>query len=134
MFRSLRILSAKSDRVMPKRRRQARRHPAGHLRPITKRTTFSYDTEERRVAFEGAWQRGGQDLFGVFGDLIVNEAANTEIAEMIYEKIDEAVADPVVASKLKPQGTPLGGRRLCLDTDYYAMFNRSNVTTGRCSG
>jgi cyclohexanone monooxygenase len=110
------------------RRRQARRHPAGHLRPITKRTTFSYDTEERRVAFEGAWQRGGQDLFGVFGDLIVNEAANTEIAKMIYEKIDEAVADPGVASKLKPQGTPLGGRRLCLDTDYYAMFNRSNVS------
>jgi len=110
------------------RRSRARRHPAGHLRPITKRTTFSYDNDERRAAFEGAWQRGGQDLFGVFGDLIVDEAANAEIAAMIHEKIDEAVADSAIAAKLKPRGTPLGGRRLCLDTDYYAMFNRSNVT------
>ncbi len=110
------------------RRAQARRHPAGHLRPLTKRTTFSYDDAERQEAFEGAWQRGALEIFGVFGDLIVDETANIEVARLIHQKIDAAVADPVTAAALKPQKTPFGGRRICLDTDYYATFNRDNVT------
>ncbi len=110
------------------RRQKARRHPAGHLRPLTKRATFSYSAEERRDAFEGAWQRGAQDIFGVFGDLIVNEAANAEIVELIHQKIDEEISDPAVAAALKPRGSPFGARRICLDTDYYATFNRDNVT------
>ena len=110
------------------RRAQARRHPAGHLRPLTKRTTFSYSDSERREAFEGAWQRGGLEIFGVFGDLLVDETANAEVARLIHQKIDAAVADPATAAALKPQGTPLGGRRVCLDTEYYATFNRASVT------
>jgi hypothetical protein len=77
----------------PERRQQARRHPAGHLRPLTKRSTFDYDEAERRAAFDKAWTRGGLDLFGAFGDLIVDEAANHEIAKLIHEKIDETVKD-----------------------------------------
>jgi cyclohexanone monooxygenase len=110
------------------RRQKARRHPAGHLRPITDRKTFSYEPQERRSAFDGAWESGGLDLFGVFGDLVVDEAANDEVAQMIHRKIEETVADPTTAAALKPTGNPLGGRRVCLDTDYYAMFNRENVT------
>ncbi len=110
------------------RRAQARRHPAGHLRPLTERATFSYNEAERDEAFEGAWQRGGLEIFGVFGDLLVDEAANAEVARLIHQKIDDAVADPVTAAALKPQGAPLGGRRICLDTAYYATFNRENVT------
>ena len=109
------------------RRALARRHPAGHLRPLGKRATFSYSDEERRKEFEGAWQRGGLDLFGVFCDLIVDERANEEVARLIYEKIDEAIDDPVTAAALKPRRDPLGGRRVCLDTDYYKTFNRKNV-------
>src|SRR5690606_32503503 len=37
------------------------------------------------------------------------------------------VADPAIAQKLTPQGYPLGSKRLCLDTDYYATYNRANV-------
>ena len=109
------------------RRAAARRHPAGHLRPLTQRTTFSYAEDERRGEFDGAWQRGGLDLFGVFGDLLVDEQANEEVARLIYEKIDETVDDPDTAAALKPRRDPLGGRRVCLDTDYYKMFNRDNV-------
>ncbi len=112
----------------PARRAKARRHPAGHLRPLTNRATFSYDDRERRAQFDGAWHRGGLEIFGVFGDLIVDEAANEEVARLIHEKIDETIADPATAEALKPRGSPLGGRRVCLDTDYYAMFNRDNVT------
>jgi len=110
------------------RRQEARRHPAGHLRPLTRRATFSYTEHERREAFDMAWQRGGLEIFGVFGDLIVNEQANAEIVRLIYQKIDEEVASPEVAAALKPRGTPFGGRRICLDTDYYTMFNRPDVT------
>ena len=111
----------------PQRRVEARRHPAGHLRPLTKRTTFSYADDERQLLFDGAWQRGGLDLFGVFGDLIVDEEANFEVARLIHDKIDETVDDPVTAAALKPHRDPLGGRRVCLDTDYYKSFNRANV-------
>jgi cyclohexanone monooxygenase len=34
----------------------------------------------------------------------------------------------VVAEALVPRGYPLGTKRLCVDTDYYATFNRENVT------
>ena len=111
----------------PHRRAEARQHPAGHLRPLTNRATFSYADDERQLVFDGAWQRGGLDLFGVFGDLIVDEKANFEVARLIHDKIDETVDDPVTAAALKPHRDPLGGRRVCLDTDYYKTFNRANV-------
>ena len=111
----------------PARREQARRHPAGHLRPLTDRKTLSVEEPERRALFEGAWASGGLDLFGEFGDLIVSEPANHVIADLIHEKIGEIVVDPDKAEALKPRDNPLGGRRICLDTDYYATFNRENV-------
>ena len=37
-------------------------------------------------------------------------------------------ASPAVAETLVPTGYPLGTKRMCLDTGYYATFNRSNVT------
>ncbi len=111
----------------PERRALARRHPAGHLRPLTNRKTLSIEEDERRTRFDKAWTTGGLDLFGEFGDLLVDEAANVEVARLIYEKIDALVDDPRVADALKPRNTPFGGRRVCLDTDYYATFNRDNV-------
>ena len=110
------------------RRESARRHPAGHLRPLTKRTTFSYKDDERLESFERAWQRGGLEILGTFGDLVVDEIANAEIVRLIHNKIDEEIADPAVAAVLKPQSSPFGARRICLDTDYYATFNRDNVS------
>ena len=110
------------------RRERARRHPAGHLRPLTKRTTFSYKDDERLESFERAWQRGGLEILGTFGDLVVDEIANAEIVRLIHNKIDEEIADPAVAAVLKPQSSPFGARRICLDTDYYATFNRVNVS------
>lgn len=110
------------------RRALARRHPAGHLRPLTTRETLSFDAETRQIMFEGAWKRGGLELFGEFGDLGVDEQANVEIARLIHDKIDTIVTDKTVAELLKPRSEPLGGRRICLDTDYYDTFNRANVT------
>src|SRR5262249_37470762 len=43
-------------------------------------------------------------------------------------KIRSIVRDPDVAETLVPKTYPLGTKRLCVDTDYYATFNRDNVS------
>ncbi|MDH3295987.1 MAG: alpha/beta hydrolase fold domain-containing protein, partial [Acidimicrobiia bacterium] len=49
-------------------------------------------------------------------------------AEFVRNKIRSFVDDPEVAEKLCPYSYPILTKRLCLDTDYYATFNRPNVT------
>ena len=110
------------------RRAEAKNHPSGHLRAVTDRKTFSMDEQERRARFEAAWESGGLDLFGEFGDLLIDQTANDELARLVHEKIDTLVKDPVTAEKLKPRAFPFAGRRICLDTDFYETFNRDNVT------
>ena len=53
--------------------------------------------------------------------------ANETAAEFVRTKIKEIVKDPIKAKKLSPQ-TVIGCKRLCVDTDYYATFNRENVS------
>src|SRR5262249_30093266 len=36
--------------------------------------------------------------------------------------------EPAVAETLAPRDHPLGTKRICIDTSYYATFNRENVT------
>ncbi len=38
------------------------------------------------------------------------------------------VADPQAAELLQPRSHPIGTKRICIDTDYFATFNRDNVT------
>jgi cyclohexanone monooxygenase len=37
------------------------------------------------------------------------------------------VEDPEIARLLQPDSHPIGSKRICVDTDYYATFNRPNV-------
>ena len=57
-----------------------------------------------------------------------NKQANDTAAEFFRAKIRSIVRDPSVADTLAPRDYPLGTKRLCVDTDYYATFNRDNVT------
>jgi cation diffusion facilitator CzcD-associated flavoprotein CzcO len=84
--------------------------------------------EERERAYEERWQRGGVCLAGAFSDLIVNQEANDTAAEFVRAKIRETARDPAVAEKLAPKDYPFGTKRLCVDTGYYATFNRENVS------
>jgi cation diffusion facilitator CzcD-associated flavoprotein CzcO len=79
--------------------------------------------------YETGWELGGPDFtLGGFADAMVNEESNAMVADFVRGKIDEIVADPEVAKMLKPTGFPFGSKRLPMDTDYYATFNRENVT------
>src|SRR4029079_19406167 len=60
--------------------------------------------------------------------LYTNKQANDTAAAFVHSKIRTIVHDPAVAEKLLPRDHPIGTKRLCFDTDYYATFNRENVT------
>jgi cation diffusion facilitator CzcD-associated flavoprotein CzcO len=83
--------------------------------------------EERRKEYEERWARGGLPFLSAFADIMFSKEANDTAAEFVRGKIRELVKDPAVAEKLMPR-TILGCKRLCVDTDYYATFNRPNVT------
>ena len=90
---------------------------------------MSVDEDERQRRFVEGWQSGS--LFGMittFGDLALDPEANETAAEFARARIREIVRDPEVAERLSPRSYPFGTKRLCLDTDYYATFNRDNVS------
>ena len=109
-------------------RAEARRSRGGMPYEVTEVMGATADEDVRRERLEGAWQRG--ELFaitGVFADQNVNPASNALVAEMVRDKIRAVVDDPSVAEALCPTTYPLGTKRPCLDTDYYATFNLPNV-------
>jgi cyclohexanone monooxygenase len=87
-------------------------------------TTASPD--ERARIFEQRWQQGGLPFLGAFGDLMIDPSANDLAAEFVRDKIRALVDDQDVADLLSPR-TVIGCKRLCVDTGYYATFNRPNV-------
>ena len=64
----------------------------------------------------------------VYNNLALDKAANDTAADFVREKIAEIVRDPQTAKLLQPNNHPIGSKRICVDTDYFATFNRPNVT------
>ncbi|TDL05881.1 FAD-binding protein [Mycolicibacterium obuense] len=90
--------------------------------------TFTVSEEERRQRYERAWEIGELlELLNVYSDVMSDPAANRELAEFFRRKIRATVDDPETAEALCPSDYPIGAKRVCLDTDYYATFNRDNV-------
>ncbi len=83
---------------------------------------------ERRAKYESRWQCGGLTFLSVYNNLAFDQAANDTAANFVREKITEIVKDPETAKRLQPNDHPIGSKRICIDTDYYAAFNRPNVT------
>ena len=83
---------------------------------------------ERRAKYEARWSRGGLTFMSVYNNLGLDKAANDTAADFVREKIAEIVRDPQTAKLLQPNNHPIGSKRICIDTDYFATFNRPNVT------
>jgi cyclohexanone monooxygenase len=64
----------------------------------------------------------------VYNNLALDKAANDTAADFVREKIAEIVQDPQTAKLLQPDNHPIGSKRICIDSDYFATFNRPNVT------
>lgn len=87
------------------------------------------DAEDvRRARYAHRWERGGLTFMGAYNNLSLDKAANDTAADFIRERIAEIVHDPETARRLQPDGHPVGSKRICVDTDYYATFNRPHVT------
>jgi cyclohexanone monooxygenase len=84
--------------------------------------------DERRAKYEARWSKGGLTFMGIYNNLALDQAANDTAASFVRDKIAEIVSDPQTAKLLQPSDHPIGSKRICVDTDYYATFNRTNVT------
>jgi cyclohexanone monooxygenase len=89
---------------------------------------FDDGDHERRVNYEARWSRGGLTFMSVYNNLALDKAANDTAADFVREKIAEIVRDPETARLLQPNNHPIGSKRICVDSDYFATFNRPNVT------
>ena len=111
-------------------REQARWSLAGVPYPQQMAVSWQLSDAERRERFEKAWAAGDlvHILTQLWADQGVDVDGNTLLADLIREKIREQVKDPAVAEALIPRDHPFGSKRPCLDTNYFATYNRPNVT------
>jgi cyclohexanone monooxygenase len=109
-------------------RRQARESRVGFVVERNDKSALEVSDEERTREYEARWSRGGLGFSSTFNDLLISKDANDTAAEFFRAKIRSIVRDPEVAETLVPKHYPLGTKRLCVDTSYYATFNRDNVT------
>jgi cation diffusion facilitator CzcD-associated flavoprotein CzcO/acetyl esterase/lipase len=111
-------------------REQARWSLAGVPYPQETAVSWQLSDAERRERFEKAWAAG--DLVHILTQLWADQAVDFEgnalIGKLIHEKIHAVVKDPEIAAVLSPHDHPFGAKRPCLDTNYYATYNRPNVT------
>jgi cation diffusion facilitator CzcD-associated flavoprotein CzcO len=83
--------------------------------------------DERENIYEEWWQTKGLMFQATFADLLFVDEANDTVSDFVRRKIQSLVEDPKVAAILTPEN-PFGCKRMCVDTDYYKTFNRTNVT------
>jgi cyclohexanone monooxygenase len=108
-------------------RAEAATHPFGADFRDNPDSALAVSPEERSAEYERRWAYGGLGFLGAFGDLMFDPKANETAAEFLRNKIRSIVKDGATAELLCPK-TPVGCKRLCVDTGYYATYNRPNVT------
>jgi cyclohexanone monooxygenase len=117
----------KSD--YPELRRKAREETRnGIVQEMPDRGALDDGDNERRAKYEARWARGGVTFMGTYNNLLFDKAANDTAADFVRDKIAEIVSDPRTARLLQPNNHPIGSKRICVDSDYFAAFNRPNVT------
>jgi cation diffusion facilitator CzcD-associated flavoprotein CzcO/acetyl esterase/lipase len=123
-----RVALLESDRASY--REQARWSLAGVPWPQSTVVSWQLADAERRERFEKAWAAGDlvYMLTQLWADQGVDVEGNALVADLVREKIRAFVKDPETAAALIPHDHPFGAKRPCLDTNYYATYNRPNVT------
>ena len=113
----------------PEIRRRAREEMKnGIVQEVPDRGAHDDADEVRHAKYTDRWTRGGLTFMGAYNNLALDKAANDTAADFIRARIAEIVKDPATAKLLQPDSHPVGSKRICVDTDYYATFNRDNVS------
>lgn len=89
-------------------------------------SALSVSEQERQAEYERRWNHGGLTFLGAYGDLLDKKESNDTMVEFVHAKINSIVKDNDVARLLMPDNI-IGGKRMCVDTNYYDTFNRDNV-------
>lgn len=101
----------------------------GVVNPQSDQSAHEIEPDERTRRFDEIWEEG--NLFGFLGaynDVMIDPSANAIVADYLRNRIRDIVDDPKTAELLCPSSYPVGAKRLCLDTNYFATFNRKNVS------
>ena len=114
--------------VYPARRAAARMTRNGVLYEYATEAALDTPAEIRQAELERRWTKGGANFMHAYTDFGRNEAANSIAADFVRGKIAGIVRDPDTAQKLSPTDYPIGAKRICVDTDYFETYNRSNVS------
>ncbi|MFC7497216.1 MULTISPECIES: flavin-containing monooxygenase [unclassified Nocardioides] len=101
----------------------------GILLEVPTQSALEVSAEERTAKYRERWDEGTlTGILQAYNDMVRNQEANDTAADFIRERIGEIVTDPQVADDLMPRGYAYGTKRPCLDTGYYATYNRDNVS------
>ncbi|MEO8811754.1 MAG: NAD(P)/FAD-dependent oxidoreductase [Caulobacteraceae bacterium] len=92
------------------------------------KSALEVSDDQRRTTYEALWKEGGMRFFTAFTDLFTSSLANETAQAFVRDHIRRIVIDPATAEKLVPTDHPIGVKRPPLEDDYYATFNRQNVT------
>lgn len=109
------------------KREQARETTAGILYDYNDIKALSVSDEQRNAAYEARWNTGGVNFVRSFADLMLDTQANATAATFVHGKIRETVRNPDVARVLTPTDHPLGSKRICIDSGFWAIFNEPHV-------
>ncbi|WP_058041200.1 flavin-containing monooxygenase [Streptomyces roseifaciens] len=112
----------------PEFRAAQRRSRGGTVFELPTRSALEVDEAERTATYEKGWETGLlSGLLRTYTDILADRAANETVAEFVRSKIRSIVTDPATAETLSPRTFPFGTKRPCLDTDYYATYNKPHV-------
>lgn len=119
--------SALIKQVYPTLREKTRQTPAGVIVKPPIGNALELSPEEIREELDRRWEQGGPTFMNAFTDTMRDNAANEITAQYVRDRVRETITDPATAELLTPHAYPIGTKRIVVDTDYYATFNRPNV-------
>ncbi len=109
-------------------REEQRASAFGIPREPATQSALEVSAAERDSAYQAGWDAGDLvSLIGSYTDVLTDRAANETAAEFVRSQIRKIVTDAELAEALSPRTFPIGTKRPCLDTGYYATFNSSHV-------
>ncbi len=91
------------------------------------RKAHEVDPQARQREYERRWSTGGVNFMHSFNDLMLDTKSNVTAADFVRSQIRATVRKPEVADLLAPTDHAIGTKRICVDTDYFATYNRDNV-------
>lgn len=110
------------------RLRRSRTSLGGIVFDTMPRSVSEFEPAALDAEYHRLWNLGGIEFLAAFSNLLTDETANESAAQFVRARITDIVRDPETAAALSPHDHPIGTKRICVDTDYYATFNRPNVS------